>query len=397
MNTAEVVQCDGAHVWMRWHGSRGDREYMVPFGVPLAFRDGRTGALQSVEGTGEIALIRVEGRHPMRPLSFLGSCAVARDYQTSGKAQRGKRHGGAAAAVVLAPESITVTPTAVAVQAEIAGLPLEVVEGEWVTLRSLFEPFGKRVDAQLERISEWANLRKVRLPSRMGLGNSAGNLVSETWTIDRRNVAQAVAELDTRGMGPEVRSALVRFKRECAAALDAYFTKGVAVNPRIESAPVVDVAAIGAAVAGALVPLLERLLPAPPPAGSVVVPPAPDAYPMSQRELARRLGLPTDGEGSQLVGKWSRALALSDVEPYSKRVPIGLPGHLKEDGQLRYGEAAFDALEAAAVAARRVMVACGFTIVDGRLSPHSSTPTTKVEAARQMLEAGLDTLKVAAE
>lgn len=89
--------------------------------------------------------------------------------------------------------------------------------------------FEKRVDKQVERLEGWANMRKFQLTPR----GVAGNLPpSATWCIHWEHVAQAVAELDSRGMPDHVREAHVRFKRECAKALADYFTKGVASNPR---------------------------------------------------------------------------------------------------------------------------------------------------------------------
>ncbi|HEY4117389.1 MAG TPA: hypothetical protein VGM56_06015 [Byssovorax sp.] len=54
------------------------------------------------------------------------------------------------------------------------GAALEVVEldGEgFVTLRSLYAPFGKRVDNQVAQLETWATLRKIQVPSRKGAGN----------------------------------------------------------------------------------------------------------------------------------------------------------------------------------------------------------------------------------
>lgn len=113
------------------------------------------------------------------------------------------------------------------VVANIGGQSLEVVDGEWVTLRSLFEPFEKEVSKQVDRLDTWANLQKVRLPSRGGAEKRAENLPpSETWTIHRSHVAMAIAELDPRGMSPSVRDGLIRYKRVCAPALDDYFSRG---------------------------------------------------------------------------------------------------------------------------------------------------------------------------
>jgi hypothetical protein len=142
-------------------------------------------------------------------------------------------------------------PPVAIVTAEIAGLPLEVVENEWVTLRSLFEPFGKRTSEQLARLREWANLRQFSLTARTLTGKSAENLTRESWAIHRDHVPQAIAELDPRGMPEEVKIGFVRFKRECAAALAAYFFAGKAENPRAQPSNLLD--AVAKMLAGGVV------------------------------------------------------------------------------------------------------------------------------------------------
>lgn len=82
---------------------------------------------------------------------------------------------------------------------------------------------------QIERIQSWAKVRKFQATSRKSPGNLPEN---EVWAIHHEHAAMAIAELDPRGMPENVKGAFERFKRECAAALSAYFTKGVAVNPR---------------------------------------------------------------------------------------------------------------------------------------------------------------------
>jgi len=79
-----------------------------------------------------------------------------------------------------------------------------------VTLRSLFEPFGKDVSKQIERLQAWANLRRFSLRPRGVTENRAENLMRDSWVIDRRHVAQAIAELDPRGMADDVRAGFVR-------------------------------------------------------------------------------------------------------------------------------------------------------------------------------------------
>lgn len=305
----------------------------------------------------------------------------------------------------------------VRVEAEIAGLPLEVVDNEWVTLRSLFEPFGKRVGEQIRRLQEWADLRKLHLTARAS-DNDFTRL--ETWTIHRTQVAQAIAELDPRGMSDEVREAFVRFKRECASALDAYFNKGVATNPRLVQpgdpwAAIQQMAAAVAQIANGAMGLqrgveeaktesasaneaakkaeqtareakeiasqartlagvrgmLDAIATSTPAGGSTATPDgawsskAPDGY-RSMRAVARDYALPSDGVGCGFVGKVARALGVyEDLEAVAYQdVVIG--GRARRQ-HVVYGPKAIQALDAPLRAAHAAMTTRGYTVKHGAM------------------------------
>lgn len=112
---------------------------------------------------------------------------------------------------------------------------LYLEERKWVTLRSIYNPFDKRVDNQVERLREWVppeDLRKVRLPSWKGDGAAP----AWTWIIAAEHAPAALAELDPRGMPADIRPMFAAYKRECSRALDGYWNKGFAANPRFAEA-----------------------------------------------------------------------------------------------------------------------------------------------------------------
>ena len=257
VSMAKLLKNDGRSFTFSHHG----RTYCVPFGRKLVPRNA------TARKGGHIASVTDNATgHPLArwgtvPKQRIQLASLAEDYDLSSFVIEGE---------ALPPER-TPMPTKgevsalVIVTAQIAGLPLEVVEGEWVTLRSLFEPFGKRVASQLDslggpivdgkneaRTEGWAKLRKFPLSPRMLTGNRAENLTRDGWCVHRSHAAQAIADLSTAGMDDNIRASFVAFKRECAGALDAYFTKGVAENPRMVAAPVAEIPAWSRALLEAL-------------------------------------------------------------------------------------------------------------------------------------------------
>jgi hypothetical protein len=221
------------------------RVYCVPFGRKLTKRNPTGRELGHIAAVSDSGHGNPQARWGTKPKQKISLASLAEDYDLSSMVIEGD------------PLPVERTPMAAKgetgaltiVTASIAGLPLEMVEGDWVTLRSLFEPFGKEVHKQIARLETWAKLGKVQLRPRGAPGNLPE---SEVRTIHRTHVAQAIAELDTRGMDEDILKGFIAFKRECADALDAYFTKGVAENPRMVAAPVADIPAWSRALFEAL-------------------------------------------------------------------------------------------------------------------------------------------------
>lgn len=131
-------------------------------------------------------------------------------------------------------ETVTMLSTVVVDGDQLEVLTLD--DTGWVTLRSLFGPFGKRVDEQVERLRGWVlpeDLRKVLLPARPGSTDSRGKV---GWIIAEKLVLGAIAELDSRGMPDALRTKHASYKRTCAAALNAYFS-GVTSSQAMVSRP----------------------------------------------------------------------------------------------------------------------------------------------------------------
>lgn len=63
--------------------------------------------------------------------------------------------------------------------------------------------------------------------------NRGKNLVYDTWCIHQTQAAQALADLNPTGMSEDIKAQWIAYKRVCAHALFDFFTKGVAVNPRL--------------------------------------------------------------------------------------------------------------------------------------------------------------------
>lgn len=388
----EIFSYDEKTVLFRLTSDRKGRavsEFSVPIGAELRSRDHRAKRLSGATDTGHAIL---DGRC-VKPSSVMAHYDMS-PYQVTGLVRP---------SVPTPQVELFERPSTSIVRADIAGLPLEVVEDEWVTLRSVFGPFGKEVGEQLPRLQEWAGekLRKFPLPSQTVEGNQAKRASSlQTWCIRWRAVPMAIAELPIRGMSEEIRAGLVRFKRECEDALAAYFFDGRAENPRaIIKAPIEPASNLLLAELVAMrrdqqefnSRLLERLLP-PAPAlqpGSVVVPPAEEGYEYSQGRLARRLGLPETGDGSNLVGTWARELRMHGQPPWSSWVSVGIVGHLVEDAHVRYSNDALERLKPLAEAAIEAMRGCGYRIVGGKLSAAGSRPTSKSLCATRMRDAGL--------
>lgn len=384
------ILCDEKHLFISVIGSYVRRELTIPIGALLTDRHGGRPKLLGLFSDGRIS---VEGHRPFQPLSFEANF-VLDEFLTQGHIRHPKQPD-----VAIQPhkEAAHKDVSASVVRAEIAGLPLEVVDGEWVTLRSLFEPFGKGVAKQVDRLGTWASLRKFRLASR-GRDNDFNRL--ETWAIDRTHVAQAIAELDPRGMSDDVRAAFVRFKRECAAALDAYFTKGQAHNPRFEAPqlpPAIDYGAIGAVVAASIkevvAPLFELVKQERSQAHDSQT--VPDGYEFFQTRVAQRLGLPEESHGRCLVSDWAKEFRMHGVAPWSVWTSATFGNYVKHDCAVMYSEEFIEAIRPSAEAALAEMKVCGYRVVSGKLSPLCVSPTSKTDCVTRMRDAGIAARKAA--
>lgn len=414
-----------------------ERSYRVPFAVPLKPRNpaiGRDRSVARVDGTwGENArIIFADGgrRSTIGSLCYdydLSSYAVEGDALPASPIPRGDgapSPGDGEDADVLAEE--TPEPAAgseAIVVASIAGLPLEVVQNEWVTLRSLYEPFGKRVDKQIASLSGWALVRKFRLTPKGVDGDSVAAIPNDAWCVHRTHAAQAITDLSTVGMPEDIRTAFIKYKRECAAALDAYFTTGAAVNPRIAPAAGPDVTAILDAIRGVVVSatqaelqsvreLAQRALDAAgQPSGldaaaraagpaEVVTTPdgtfvkaAPEGY-LSMRSVARKYALPTDGAGANLVGAVARCLEITEDPEAAIRGPVTSCGVVTSGSHLRYGGKAIARMDASLRRAHRCMLSHGYAATHGSLRPlggdtQDGKRRSAVYVAARMLEAAL--------
>jgi P22_AR N-terminal domain len=59
----------------------------------------------------------------------------------------------------------------------------------------------------------------------------------ELFCIDTRTLGMWLITINPGKVAPELREKLVRYQVECADALEAYWSQGVAVNPRLVSEP----------------------------------------------------------------------------------------------------------------------------------------------------------------
>lgn len=391
----EVITSNERHVWIRQSSgvaTRTPREYMIPVGPVLRFRQGTglDGAIETVEGIGPDAKIRVTGHtKPMRAVSLLINADVDAFLMCGWKPKTVARPSRALATIDPAP----------------APPPRNPLEG-------LHRDLDVAASVGLK------NRHGIR-PHIVALGESGVLCILEqdedaNLALDRplvRRVVEVVA-IGNRGAQRQAvsyylteearRVILLRLGTPAAKEVRERVLERAAQVSTPAAAPM-DLAALGAVVASsvtaALAPLLERLIPAQAapqlPPGAVVVPPKPDGYELSQGDVARALGLPDSGEGSNLVGSLAREIKWN-VEPLAKHVPIGLPGRLKDDAQLLYSATFIERFRPGALAAVQTMMRCGFHVAGGRLQRFDPKPTSTLDCVRQMREAALGELRKAA-
>jgi len=320
------------------------------------------------------------------------------------------------------------TQVASIVVATIAGLPLEVVEGEWVTLRSLYEPFGKRVDKQIDGLKGWALVRKFRLTPKGVDANSAG-IPNDAWCVHRTHAAQAIADLSTMGMSKDVLAAFVKYKRECASALDDYFTTGKAENPRLVHTPTdpwtilkavsdctlelrteiraaneqsltaITRADEAATIAQRAIVLAEQksdlsvVAHSTPPGSASETPDGAwsarkkDGF-MSMRAVASKYALPFVQKGAKFVSSVAKALNLSEVEGATDRQSVVIGGRVVREDHITYGPKAIELLDRPLRLAQRRMMDCGYVAINGVMQARGSAyPKSRDFALQEMMAA----------
>lgn len=325
-------------------------------------------------------------------------------------------------------------PAPVLVTLSFDGDELEVVEIDgtgWVSLPSLLRPFGKRVDHAKGLLEGWARTCVEFVAPR--LAGSNDSRVKATTLLHAEDVPLFVARLDQRGMPDEVKAKHARYLREVAGVLAAYFQRGVAVNPRVVAPGLDPVLAellrgqqalmaqvVGTAgeaketaqrVAADVAELRRELsgipgrLPAAPAApalpmpdpgrarrvveGAVVADPPPGF--VSMREVARRFGLPTSGEGSRIVSIVADQLELDAVEGATTTCDVVIGGDVKR-AQRRFGPEAVRRLRAPLTAASHTMRVLGYEAAGGRLRPTAAARRSKGHVVAEMLDAAAATI-----
>lgn len=113
------------------------------------------------------------------------------------------------------------------------GDPLECVteDGEpYVSIPAVCRPFGKRADDEAGRLlaEGWARTRMLRVPDAKGVEQP-------TNCIHVDDVHALIFGFSRKGMDEAVVEKWIKYKKECAGALAAYFHRGVAVNPRADT------------------------------------------------------------------------------------------------------------------------------------------------------------------
>lgn len=116
--------------------------------------------------------------------------------------------------------------TAVEVRVPGSSLPLYTDGKKLVAMKPIVEHFGLDWSGQLAKLKgkSWAGMEKFAMPSAGGTQEVVG--------IDRRTLTMWLATLDENRVRTDKRDELRAYQSEAADALDAYFHKGGAINPR---------------------------------------------------------------------------------------------------------------------------------------------------------------------
>jgi len=132
-------------------------------------------------------------------------------------------------------------------------VPVLIIDGDVrIAFRHAVQAIGLdyRAALRLIRARSWA--RGVVTTTRDRAGRQ-----SQMVTVDRRTFLMFLAAVNENRVRADVRPALVAFQREAADVLDAYVSRGVAVNPRGRTPGQIEL--IETAAAGLVGPVLEHL------------------------------------------------------------------------------------------------------------------------------------------
>lgn len=119
---------------------------------------------------------------------------------------------------------------------EIATIPFHgtdvlaaLIDGkEHIVLRPAIEPFGINYSSQLRKLKakSWASV--VNLTTQL----PGDTQTREHATVDMRTFLMLLATINEKQVAPEVVDLLVKFQNEIADVIEAYFTRGGAINAR---------------------------------------------------------------------------------------------------------------------------------------------------------------------
>jgi hypothetical protein len=103
----------------------------------------------------------------------------------------------------------------------------------YVLPKPMVELFGLRWQAQFAKLTKnqifAKGITKIMIPTAGG--------EQEAILLEQRLVHAWLLSIDSKRVAEAYREKLLRYQEECADVLDAYFTKGIALNPRLPDAP----------------------------------------------------------------------------------------------------------------------------------------------------------------
>lgn len=113
-----------------------------------------------------------------------------------------------------------------------AGAPILAVEHDgtqWVAARHICDALGIDWKSQHRKLTDrsWSTVRILTT-----VGSDGKN--REMAMVDRHTLTMWLATINESRVAPEVRETLIAYQREAMNALDSYFHKGGAINPRAE-------------------------------------------------------------------------------------------------------------------------------------------------------------------